>query len=307
MENETGTQRVGIIGLGNMGGRVAQRIYEQGLPIIGYDRDVASSSRWDLPAMASVRELVEQSDVVLLSLPNSAVIEAVIFDTDGVLDSVRQGQTVVDLSTASPTSSRKISEALASKGVDFVDGGLTGGVDSAATGTMTVMVGGDEAVIERMRPVLAAFSVAVHRMGPSGSGHVAKVFTNFLNGVALAATSEVMVAAKLANLDLEALLEVFNHGSAINWATRERFPQIIRGDYMKGGLSVDLMIKDVGLYIDVTRDLKAPTLMAGPCYSSFQLASTLGYGSVISNHVVDAIGDIAGGVRVQIENQEPAA
>lgn len=289
----------GIIGLGNMGGRVAQRIFETGYPIVGFDASEAARSRWDLPCTGSAAELVQTRDVVLLSLPNSAIIERVIYGTDGILQHVHPGQVIVDLSTASPQSTERIYDSLAAVGVAFVDGGLTGGVDSATTGTMTIMVGGDDEAIDAARPVLESFGSAIYRMGPSGAGHLAKVFTNFLNGIALAATSEVMVAAKKGGLDLPALLEVFNRGSAINWATRERFPHIVQGDYLEGGLSVDLMAKDIGLYLEATQILKSPSLLGAPCYSMFQLASAMGYGPVISNHVVDAVGDLAGGVRVQ--------
>jgi 3-hydroxyisobutyrate dehydrogenase-like beta-hydroxyacid dehydrogenase len=211
---------------------------------------------------------------------------------------VREGQVVVDLSTASPASTVKLHAKLAEKGVPLVDGGLTGGVDSATTGTMTVMVGGEEEALERARPALDAFSGAVYRMGPSGAGHTAKVLNNFLNGVSLAATAEVMVTAKKAGLDLSQLLEVFNRGSAINWATRERFPHIIQGDYLEGGLSVDLMIKDINLYLATTNAMQAPSLVGPATFAAFHVASSLGYGEQISNHVVDALGDLAGGTRL---------
>lgn len=290
--------RAGIIGLGNMGGRVAQRIFETGFPIVGFDRSAEACARWDLPTTETITDLVAQSDIILISLPNTAVIEAVMYGEGGIVENARAGQTVVDLSTASPESTRRIYETLRQRDIAFIDGGLTGGVNSASTGTMTVMLGGDEEAIDSVRRLLDTFSSAAFRMGPSGAGHLAKVFTNFLNGVALAATAEVMVAAQIGGLNLPELLEVFNRGSAVNWATRERFPHIVEGNYLEGGLTIDLMMKDIGLYVDATRALHAPSLMGSSCFSAFQMASSLGYGDQISNRVVDAIGDLAGGVRV---------
>jgi 3-hydroxyisobutyrate dehydrogenase len=295
---DAASQDAGMIGLGNMGGRIAQRIHDVGHPIVGFDVSADQRATWTLETCDSIPEIVRRADVILLCLPNSAIIEEVVLGSDGVLDNVREGQAVVDLSTASPRSTVALHAALAQKGIPLVDAGLTGGVMSATTGEMVLMAGGDEQDIERVRPVLATFSRALYRMGGPGAGHLAKVLNNFLNGVALAATSEVMVIARKAGLDLARLLEIFNNGSAINWATRERFPHIIEGDYLKGGLSIDLMLKDIDLYLAAARDHQAPAVVGPATYASFQLASSLGYGDEISNHVVDALGDLAGGVRV---------
>jgi 3-hydroxyisobutyrate dehydrogenase len=140
-------------------------------------------------------------------------------------------------------------------------------------------------------------------MGASGSGHVAKLINNFLNAVSLAATAEAMIAGRKAGLDLRQLLEVVNASSGVNFATLNRFPRIVEGDYLEGGLTSDLMAKDVMLYLDLVRELGVTSLNGPPCLAAFHLAAALGYGDQISNRVVDAIGDIAGGVRIQ--EQEP--
>ena len=135
-------------------------------------------------------------------------------------------------------------------------------------------------------------------MGDSGAGHTAKLLNNYLNGVNLAATAEVMVAARKAGLDLPQLLDVINAWSGVNFATLERFPHIVKGDYLEGGLTVDLMAKDILLYLDLLRELKLTSLTGSGILGCFSLASRLGYGDQISNRVVDALGDIAGGIRV---------
>jgi 3-hydroxyisobutyrate dehydrogenase-like beta-hydroxyacid dehydrogenase len=142
-------------------------------------------------------------------------------------------------------------------------------------------------------------------MGPSGSGHVAKLINNFLNAVSLAATAEAMIAGRKAGLDLRQLLEVVNASSGVNFATLNRFPRIVEGDYLEGGLTSDLMAKDVMLYLDLVRELGVTSLNGPPCLAAFHLAAALGYGDQISNRVVDALGDIAGGVRVHDQTREP--
>jgi 3-hydroxyisobutyrate dehydrogenase len=291
-------KRVGVVGLGNMGGRIARRIHEAGHDVLGYDRSDSQANAAGVPVAPSLADVVVQADIVLLSLPDSSVVEPVVLGEDGILVNCRQGQTVVDLSTAAPSSTVVLHKRLADAGVEFVDAGISGGAAAAEKGTLTIMAGGSSEALESVRWVLETFASRIAHMGASGSGHTAKLLNNFLNGVSLAATAEVMVAARKAGLDLRTFLDVVNHSSGVNFATLNRFPQIIEGDYLEGGLTGNLMMKDLMLYVDLARELGVPSLNASGCLASFGLANGLGYGDQISNRVVDAIGDVAGGVRV---------
>jgi 3-hydroxyisobutyrate dehydrogenase-like beta-hydroxyacid dehydrogenase len=146
--------------------------------------------------------------------------------------------------------------------------------------------------------VLAPIAAKVVHMGAAGAGHTTKVLNNFLNAVGLAATAEVMLAAKKAGLDLAQVLDVINASSGVNFATLNRFPHIIRGDYLEGGLTSALMTKDVDLYVACLAELGVPSLQAAGPLAAFGLASSLGYRDQISNKVVDALGDLAGGIRL---------
>jgi 3-hydroxyisobutyrate dehydrogenase len=287
--------RVGVVGLGNMGGRMARRLVDGGETVSGYDVDAARAAAAGVVPAASLAALAGAADVVLFSLPDSRVIEAVI---DELEPELRAGQIVVDLSTAAPDSTVQIHDRLAARDVAYLDAGISGGAAAAETGTLTIMVGGPPEALEAVRPALAHVAASVHYMGPSGAGHVTKLLNNFLNGIALAATSEVMVAARKAGLDLRQLLEVLNTSSGVNFATMKRFPHIVEGDYLEGGLTSNLMAKDLVLYLDLVRQLGVTSLNGPPCLAAFHLAAALGYGDQISNRVVDAIGDIAGGVRI---------
>lgn len=290
--------RAGIVGAGNMGGRMARRVADAGDPIVAYDRDPDTLAATGLPAAGSLAELVAGVDVVLLSLPDSSIIEPVVLGPEGVLAHARPGQTVVDLSTAAPDSSVRIHAALAERDVAFLDAGISGGAAAAEKGTLTIMVGGDGDALERVRPLLERFAARIVHMGGPGTGHVAKVLNNFLNGLALAATSEVMLAARKAGLDLERFLEVLNSSSGVNFATLNRFPAIIRGDYLEGGLTGRLMAKDIRLYLDYVAAIGIPTFSGPGCLAAFEIANAHGYGDVISNRVVDGLGDLVGGLRL---------
>jgi 3-hydroxyisobutyrate dehydrogenase-like beta-hydroxyacid dehydrogenase len=293
------TLRTGIVGVGQMGGRMAARVREAGDPIVAYDRDAERLAASGISAVGSLAELVAEVDVVLLSLPDSSIIEPVMLGEGGVLEHARPGQVVVDLSTASPESTRRIHAALAERTVEFLDAGISGGAKAADAGTLTIMVGGDAGALARVRPILERFAAKIFPMGESGAGHIAKLLNNFLNGISLAATAEVMVAAKLSGLDLETFLKVVNASSGVNFATLNRFPHIIKGDYLEGGLTGRLMAKDIRLYLDHVARLGVPTFNGPACLAVFEVANALGYEDQISNRVVDGIGDLAGGVRLQ--------
>jgi 3-hydroxyisobutyrate dehydrogenase-like beta-hydroxyacid dehydrogenase len=298
------SNEIGFIGLGNMGGRMTARMVEKGRPVIGYDVRAGLAEKLGARPAASVAEVTDTADIVLLSLPDSQVVESVTGGGDGLIAHARDGQVVVDLSTAAPSSTQAIHGELAAKGVAYLDAGISGGAAAADKGTLTLMVGGEAEALDRVRPVLESFSSGIFYCGASGSGHTAKLLNNFLNAVSLAATAEVMVAGKKAGLDLETLLAIINASSGVNFASLNRFPKIIHGDYLKGGLTNALMMKDVTLYADLAASLGVASVNASGPLASFGLALGLGYADEISNTVVDAIGDASGGVRLHEADTE---
>jgi len=293
-----GRRPVGMVGTGNMGGRITRRMVEAGHEVLAVDAEPARIPACGAVPAKDLAELAERCDLIMLSLPDSPVIESVIRSPGGLLEHARDGQVIVDLSTANPASTRTLHDELHPRGVCYLDAGISGGAAGAENGTLTLMVGGDETALAQVKPLLDTFSAHVHHMGRSGTGHVTKVLNNFLNGITLAATAEVMVAGKKAGLDLAQLLEVINTSTGVSFASLSRFPHIIKGDYLEGGLTGRLMAKDVRLYLILTQDLGVTTLTAPGTLTAFEVSNALGYGDQISNRVVDALGDLAGGVRV---------
>jgi 3-hydroxyisobutyrate dehydrogenase len=305
-------RQVGFVGLGNMGGRMTRRLTSAGITVAGYDvRDGLAVAAGAIP-VGSPAAVCAGSECVLLSLPDSNVVESVVFgpggagEAGGLLAAARPGQVIIDLSTAAPASTRRIHAALAERGVEYLDAGISGGAAAAAKGTLTIMVGGSAAALAAAGWVFEPIAARVVLMGGSGAGHSTKLLNNFLNAVTLAATAEVMVAARKAELDLAAVLDVINTSSGVNYATTNRFPHIIRGDYLEGGLTSALMTKDVVLYVDHLRELGVPSLNAAGPLAAFGAACNLGYADQISNRVVDAIGDLAGGIRLYSPAGQPA-
>ncbi|GAA1326454.1 NAD(P)-dependent oxidoreductase [Pseudonocardia xinjiangensis] len=295
---------VGVVGLGNMGGRMARRLVDAGIPVVGFDAQAGRVETVGATPLGDPAEVARASEVVLMSLPDSHVVEAVVRGPSGVLAGAAAGTTIVDLSTAAPSSTVALHAEAAAVGVRYLDAGISGGAAAADKGTLTIMAGGDADALAEIGWVFEPIAAHVHHMGASGAGHTAKLLNNFLNAVSLAASAEVMVAGRRAGLDLSQLLEVINSSSGVNFATLNRFPRIVQGDYLEGGLTGRLMTKDVALYVDLIGKLGVPSLNAAGPLASFGLAESLGYGDQISNRVVDAIGDVAGGTRVHDKTEE---
>ena len=192
---------IGFVGLGNMGGRIARRLVDAGQPVLGSDSVPGRAEACGAVAARSLAQVARETDIILMSLPDSHVVEAVVEGPDGLLAHARPGQILVDLSTAAVSSTQRISKRFAELGVTYIDAGISGGAAAAEKGTLTLMVGGDKAVVESLKDVFAPFSSKVAYMGASGAGHTTKLLNNFLNAVSLAASAEVMVAGKKAGLE----------------------------------------------------------------------------------------------------------
>lgn len=291
--------RIGLVGLGNMGGRMARRLVEAGHVVLGFDLAPERAGRAGAEPVASPGAATRGADVVLLSLPSDAAIETAMCGAHGIVAAAREGQVVADLSTADPANAPRWAGLLAERGAEFVDAGISGGPMGAEAGTLTLMAGGTSRALECLEPVFAVIGERVIHVGEAGGGHTAKVINNYLNGMNLAATAEAMVVGVKAGLDPRVLLEVINASTGSNWASQHRFPRIVEGDYIEGGLSNALMAKDLDLYLGLAAGHDVPAILGSACRAAFAVAMARGRRDEVSNTVVDALGDLAGGVRVQ--------
>lgn len=294
------SQSVGFVGLGNMGSRMSARLVEAGYEVVGFDPG-RHGSDGVVTSWASTLAEVASSSVVLMSLPDRVVVEKVLWGASGetgLLEQLRGEQIVVDMTTSAPETTKRAAKECDQRGVRFLDVGISGGAKGAESGKLTFMVGGAPEALETIRPMLSVLATTIEHVGASGSGHILKILNNFLNAMNLSASAEVLVAAKAAGLDVGQALRVINQSSGSNWATENRFPHIIEGDYLEGGLSSQLMLKDIQLYVDLVAQAGVPSLHASGPIAAFGSAIQRGYGDDISNRVVDAIGDMAGGIRL---------
>jgi 3-hydroxyisobutyrate dehydrogenase-like beta-hydroxyacid dehydrogenase len=259
--------KVGFIGIGNIGTPMALNVLRSGYPLVVYDTRPSQMDallREGAEAAASPREVASQCKTILLSLPNSPVVEEVTLGEKGIAEGAEPGTIVVDLTSGNPPHTATICSRLAEKGIHFIDAGVSGGVPGAEAATLGIMIGGDGAVFERARPVLEKIGSNLYHMGPIGAGHMTKALNNFLAATNLAAASEALVVATKAGLDPEKVVAAFNASSGRSRATEERIPNfVLKGDFSyRGGMAMELIVKDLATACGIGKDQEVPMFIA---------------------------------------------
>ncbi|SAK96957.1 6-phosphogluconate dehydrogenase [Caballeronia hypogeia] len=251
---------VGVIGLGNMGRGMALSLKRGGYNVLGFDAAPGVAEKLQeegVQARASIADITRDSDVLILSLPTSDIVEKVVLGEGGVASNAKPGLIVVDTTTADPNSTRKVAAALGEVKVGLVDGPVSGGPKGAATATMTMVLGGSDEDVAAVEPILAVMSAKRVHVGPVGAGHVTKIINNLLTGVHLLATSEAIRAAEAVGVNPEKLVEALNGGSGRNSSTLTNYPTWIFNDKFDSGFTMKLMRKDVRLAMELLKSVNA--------------------------------------------------
>ncbi len=249
---------IGIVGLGNMGRGMALTLQRKGHRVLGTDASPAARAALAAEGIEThdgLAPLTAAADVLVLSLPTAEIVEAVVAGPDGILAHARAGLTVVDTTSSHPDTSRRMAARLAEVGIDFVDAPVSGGPKGAITGTMTMVLGGDDAVVARVEPILADMSAKRVHIGPVGAGHVCKIVNNLLCAAHLLTGAEAMRIAREAGVDPARLLEGLNGGSGRSGVTLVNFPTWILNGAFDSGFTMKLMRKDVRLAAQLVDEL----------------------------------------------------
>jgi 3-hydroxyisobutyrate dehydrogenase len=250
-------ERIGLIGLGIMGKPMAKNILKAGFPLTVYNRTAARMAELvELGAQAadSPRAIAENSDIIITIVSDSPDVRAVILGEQGVIEGVRAGSVVIDMSTISPQVTREMAAALKAKDVDMLDAPVSGGEKGAIEGTLSIMVGGDAAVLARARPVFEAMGKRIVHIGENGMGQVCKLANQIavvLNNLSM---SEALVFATKAGADPAKVLEAISAGAAGSWALNNYAPKILKRDFAPGFM-LSLQQKDLRLVLDAAREL----------------------------------------------------
>jgi len=243
-------KNIGVIGLGNMGRGMALSLLRGGFNVIGTD---ASGATRELLASegvsirASVREVVSESDVVILSLPTAAIVAEVVSGADGIVSHPKAGMVVIDTSTSHPDTTRRLAKQLEGVGMRMMDAPVSGGPKGAITGTMAMVIGAADEDLAAVMPVLEAMSAKRVHVGGVGAGHVAKIANNLFTASHLIVAAEVTRMAEKAGVPVERLLQGINAGSGRSFVTEHSFPTWVMNGKFDSGFTMKLMRKDVRL------------------------------------------------------------
>lgn len=278
---------VGVVGLGNIGGRLAEvALGEFDTVVFDIDTDCvealveAGASEADSGA-----DVGRRADVVLLSLPHDGALEAATLGDGGVVEGLGTGDVLVDTSTVSPMASERVAAACEATGAVFLDAPVSGGARNAATGNLTVLAGGDAAVLERVRPVLDAIAETVHHVGPQGAGVTLKVVNNYLLGVNQVALAEGLTMARSAGIDDETFADTVADASGASYALDRNMSRFVLPDEFDSEFTLDLMEKDVRLAERFATDGDVPLLLGGVS-GLYRIASEMGYGDLDCSAIV---------------------
>jgi 2-hydroxy-3-oxopropionate reductase len=250
---------IGFIGLGIMGRPMAKNLIRAGYKLVVYDKFAKTDDIIALGAegAASNRETASGSDVIITMLPNSPDVIEAILGPGGVIEGVKAGTTVIDMSSIAPAASREVGEALKTKGAAFLDAPVSGGEPKAIDGTLAIMVGGEQAVFDRVRPILEKMGSSVVLAGGVGAGNVTKLANQIVVALNIAAVCEAFTLSTKAGVDPVKVFDAIKGGLAGSTVMNAKIPMILEGNF-KPGFRIELHIKDLQNALDTGHRLNVP-------------------------------------------------
>ncbi|MFO1195917.1 MAG: NAD(P)-dependent oxidoreductase [Burkholderiaceae bacterium] len=244
-----GDVRIGLVGLGKMGAPMARNLLRAGFRVAGLD--LAPDAGRDLDAIdgftraESARGAARDAEVVILMLPDSEAVDALLWGSAGLAAALAAGTLLVDMGSSDPSCSRVNAQRLEAAGVGFLDAPVSGGVRRAVDGSLSIMIGGREADVARARPVLEALGRTLIHVGDAGAGHAVKALNNYVSAAGLIAVSEALVAARRFGIDPHVVNSVFNASTGKNNTTEHKVENFMLSGRYDSGFALALMRKDV--------------------------------------------------------------
>src|ERR1700730_3319810 len=252
--------KLGFIGLGNMGSRIAQRLHAHGYELAVFDRDKTKAKPLVLNGAVlanNIVELARSADVILSCLTDDEIVHDVYAGPEGALAGARPGTVVLEMSTISPESSRELHKQAAKLGVDVMDVAISGSTPAAEQGTLTLLAGGNAELFQAAQPIIDAIARQYFHLGPPGAGTTMKLVVNTLLGVGMQAIAEAVVLGESAGLDRKLLLEVLSHTAVVAPAHVGKLARIERNDYSPQ-FPLRLMNKDFQLILKMAARENVP-------------------------------------------------
>jgi len=252
--------RLGFIGIGNMGSRMAKRLLDHGYQLVAYNRSREAADalvKYGATVADGISELAAEADVILSSLTNDEAVKSVYTGPKGVFAHLRRGSAVIEMSTVLPATSRQLYELSREAGVKCLDSPVSGSTPSAEEGTLTLFCGGDEELFQAAQPIFGSIAGQNFYLGGSGSGTAMKLVANTLLGVGMQAIAESVALGQKEGLDRHRLLDVLSHTAVVAPAHLGKLSRADRGDYSPQ-FAIRLMNKDFGLVLATAAASRVP-------------------------------------------------
>jgi 3-hydroxyisobutyrate dehydrogenase len=288
--------RIGFIGLGIMGRPMGKNLIAAGFPLTVWNRSrsgIETVVGYGAAEAGSPRAVAERSDIIITMVTDSPDVRQVILGEQGVIHGVKRDAVVIDMSTISPAVTREIAAALKMKGVHMLDAPVSGGEKGAIEGTLSIMVGGEEPVFERCRPVLEAMGKVIVYIGPSGSGQIVKLCNQVAGAIHLQAMCETLILATRAGVDPARMLQAVSAGAAGSWMLSNLAPRILRGD-LNPGFMVKLQQKDLRLIMETSDELHLPLPATALVSQLFRSVEADGNGDLGTQALITTMEKLAG-------------
>lgn len=289
-------QTIGFIGLGIMGKPMARNLIEAGYPLVVYNRTVSKAAELvELGArqVESPREVGANAGVVITMVSDSPEVESVVLGDSGVIEGIAEPGVVVDMSSISPITTQRIAAELKGRGVAMLDAPVSGGEIGAIQGTLSIMVGGEESVFLRVKPILESMGKSVVRVGEVGAGGFAKLSNQVIVAGVLQAVSEAMVLAKKAGVDIQLVYEAIRGGMAGGRTLDMKIPAFVEGKF-EPGFKMDLHIKDVKNALLAGKALGVALPSTGLVHELFSSCSAQGKGQKDHSVIFSLMEQLAG-------------
>ncbi len=290
-------EQIGLIGLGIMGKPMARNLVKAGYTLVVHNRSrgavdelVAESNA--ISAANTPREVAEQVNTIVTMLPDSPDVDAVVFGDDGILEAMEAGSLLVDMSTIAPATAIAVSEALVARGAAALDAPVSGGDKGAIAGTLSIMVGGEEADFERAKPIFDAVGKTIVHVGASGAGQTVKACNQVVVALNYAAVSEALVLGSKAGVDPEKIIEVLNGGLAASRVLEMRGPTMVQHNF-EPGFRVNLHRKDLGIAMAAAKENDVPLPVTALISQLFDALATNGRGDLDHSALLTLFEDLA--------------
>jgi 3-hydroxyisobutyrate dehydrogenase/2-hydroxy-3-oxopropionate reductase len=288
---------LGFLGLGIMGYPMARNLLRAGHSVAVWSNTAAKAKRLaeaeKAEFCATPKQVAEAAEIIFLCVGDTAMSERVTLGPDGILDGVRAGSIVADCSTVAPSYARRAAAALAEKGAHYLDTPVTGSKPGAEGGTLTIMVGGDAAIYEKLKPYLEPLGKLVYYCGGIGLGLHAKLTQNLILSNLLQAFNEGLVLATRAGVDPELMIEILNNSAARSGMISFKAPYVLRRDFSTN-FSTRWMHKDIGLMLETGAELGVPLPLTGLTRQLVQVAISEGYADEDMCSTIKVLEKIAG-------------